>query len=56
MTPIAILEVMGIMFSVYYVPYIINKTICSKSKPLPILSYVCRQIEDFLKPSEGHTF
>jgi hypothetical protein len=52
MVPVATLEVMAIMFSVYYIPNIIYKTICSKSKPfsIPMLSYVCKQIEDFLKP------
>ena len=49
---IAVVEVISFMFSLYYVPRIIYKTICSKSKPfsIPILSYVCKQIEDFLKP------
>jgi len=50
---IAAVEAIALMFSVYYVPYILQKTICSKSKPfsIPILSYVCKQIEEFMKPS-----
>ena len=46
---------MAMAFSLYFVPRIIYKTICSKSKPfsIPILLYVCKQIEDFMKPPEG---
>ena len=51
----AVLEVLAFMFSIYFVPRVIYKTICSKHKSfsIPILSYVCKQIEDFMKPSEG---
>jgi hypothetical protein len=51
----AVLEVVAFMFSLYFVPRVIYKTICSKHKSfsIPILSYVCKQIEDFMKPPEG---
>jgi len=50
----AVLEVVAFMFSLYFVPRVIYNTICSKHKSfsIPILSYICKQVEDFMKPSQ----
>jgi hypothetical protein len=52
---ISVLEALGFAFSIYFIPRIMYKTICYKHKSfsIPILSYVCKQIEDFLKPPPG---